>query len=166
MAFGGNYISAIKEKHDALGLGLPEYTYESQGPDHVRTFRATVAHPSWSCSYESENCQWFGTKKEAQQDAAKRALERELILGGGGTGAAAAHALTEEHTLGGEPTPAMSMPAPVHTSTPAAHSTDPSIFISDDPNLSSAVRTLLSGRSDVEVLSWIEFRSRISVRSA
>ena len=70
----GDYKSALQERLQATGAGQPKYILTDQsGPDHRKSFRIEVRVGSVSLA-EAEG----STKKQAQQDAARRALESLL----------------------------------------------------------------------------------------
>lgn len=70
----GDYKSALQERLQASGAGQPKYILTDQsGPDHRKSFRIQVRIGS-VCLGEAEGT----TKKQAQQEAARRALENLL----------------------------------------------------------------------------------------
>jgi ribonuclease-3 len=70
----GDYKSALQERLQATGAGQPKYILTDQsGPDHRKSFRIEVRVGS-ICLGEAEGT----TKKQAQQEAARRALESVL----------------------------------------------------------------------------------------
>jgi len=70
----GDYKSALQERLQATGAGQPKYILTDQsGPDHRKNFRIEVRVGSVSLA-EAEG----STKKQAQQEAARRALESLL----------------------------------------------------------------------------------------
>jgi len=70
----GDYKSALQERLQATGSGQPKYILTDQsGPDHRKSFRIEVRVGSVSLA-EAEG----STKKQAQQEAARRALESLL----------------------------------------------------------------------------------------
>ena len=70
----GDYKSALQERLQASGAGQPKYILTDQsGPDHRKSFRIEVRVGTVSLA-EAEGT----TKKQAQQEAARRALENLL----------------------------------------------------------------------------------------
>lgn len=70
----GDYKSALQERLQATGAGQPKYILTDQsGPDHRKSFRIEVRVGS-VCLAEADGT----TKKQAQQEAARRALESLL----------------------------------------------------------------------------------------
>jgi ribonuclease-3 len=70
----GDYKSALQERLQATGAGQPKYILTDQsGPDHRKSFRIEVRVGS-VCLAEAEGT----TKKQAQQEAARRALDSLL----------------------------------------------------------------------------------------
>lgn len=70
----GDYKSALQERLQATGTGQPKYILTDQsGPDHRKSFRIEVRVGS-VCLAEAEGT----TKKQAQQEAARRALQSLL----------------------------------------------------------------------------------------
>jgi ribonuclease III len=70
----GDYKSALQERLQASGAGQPKYVLTDQsGPDHRKSFRIAVRIGAL-CLAEAEGT----TKKQAQQEAARRALENLL----------------------------------------------------------------------------------------
>jgi ribonuclease-3 len=70
----GDYKSALQERLQATGAGQPKYILTDQsGPDHRKSFRIEVRVGSVSLA-EAQG----STKKQAQQEAARRALESLL----------------------------------------------------------------------------------------
>jgi ribonuclease-3 len=70
----GDYKSALQERLQATGAGQPKYILTDQsGPDHRKNFRIEVRVGSVSLA-EAEGT----TKKQAQQEAARRALQSLL----------------------------------------------------------------------------------------
>lgn len=69
---GGDYKTVLQEKLQAQGKGLPEYDLlKQEGPDHRRVFTVGV------CSGQEMLGSGVGrSKKEAEQEAARVALER------------------------------------------------------------------------------------------
>jgi len=82
----GDYKSALQERLQATGAGQPKYILTDQsGPDHRKSFRIEVRVGS-VCLAEA----YGPTKKRAQQEAARRALESLLSGALMETGAATA----------------------------------------------------------------------------
>jgi ribonuclease-3 len=70
----GDYKSALQERLQASGAGQPKYVLTDQsGPDHRKNFRIAVRIGA-VCLAEADGT----TKKQAQQEAARRALENLL----------------------------------------------------------------------------------------
>jgi len=70
----GDYKSALQERLQASGAGQPKYILADQsGPDHRKSFRIEVRVGAVTLG-EAEG----STKKQAQQEAARRALESLL----------------------------------------------------------------------------------------
>jgi ribonuclease-3 len=69
---GLDWKTSLQELCATLGLGVPEYRVEEEGPDHRKEFRATVVVASRSYGNGDGR-----TKKEAEQKAAEAAY-REL----------------------------------------------------------------------------------------
>jgi ribonuclease-3 len=72
----GDYKSALQERLQASGSGQPKYILtDSSGPDHRKHFRVEVRVSDGNSGHitlaEAEGT----TKKQAQQEAARRALE-------------------------------------------------------------------------------------------
>src|SRR4051794_3074833 len=85
----GNYKSALQEYLQALGAGAPVYRVKNEsGPDHRKRFlvevrlRAAEGEPGKPLARGMG-----GTKKHAEQDAARRALARLTASGSNGTSA-------------------------------------------------------------------------------
>jgi len=74
----GNFKSALQEHLQALKMGSPEYRVKSEsGPDHRKRFVVEVRlKASESEAGKPLACGVGGTKKNAEQDAARLALER------------------------------------------------------------------------------------------
>jgi ribonuclease-3 len=69
---GEDYKSALQERLQALGRALPEYRVAAQsGPDHRKVFTVEVLVEG-----EVLGCATGKAKKEAEQEAAREALER------------------------------------------------------------------------------------------
>ena len=69
---GQDYKSALQERVQALGHGLPDYRVAGEtGPDHRKTFNIDVVVNGAVLGRASGN-----SKKEAEQEAARLALER------------------------------------------------------------------------------------------
>ena len=84
----GDYKSALQERLQATGAGQPKYILtDSSGPDHRKHFRIEVRISDSNGGYVTLAEADGSTKKQAQQEAARRALE-SLISG-------ALHRLTE-----------------------------------------------------------------------
>ncbi len=72
-----DHKSALQEILQARGEPLPEYrVVAEQGPEHRRRFRVSCKLPG-GASFEGEG----HSKKTAQQDAARRALEAQTVAG-------------------------------------------------------------------------------------
>ena len=86
----GNYKSALQERLQAERAGTPVYRVKSEsGPDHRKRFLVEVRLKMEAGEPGKPLARGTGsTKKHAEQDAARRALERLLA---GGAGAVAAH---------------------------------------------------------------------------
>ena len=68
---GLDWKTSLQELAADRGLGVPEYRLTEAGPDHAKTFEATV----WLNS--QPHCQGLGrSKKEAEQQAASRTWEQ------------------------------------------------------------------------------------------
>jgi ribonuclease-3 len=74
----GNFKSALQEHLQAAGEGAPVYRVKSEsGPDHHKRFLVEVRlKPADGAPGKSLARGMGGTKKNAEQDAARRALER------------------------------------------------------------------------------------------
>jgi ribonuclease-3 len=74
----GNYKSALQERLQAAGVGTPVYRLKSEsGPDHRKRFLVEVRLKTESGEPGKALARGTGgTKKHAEQDAARRALER------------------------------------------------------------------------------------------
>ncbi|HLI03024.1 MAG TPA: ribonuclease III [Terracidiphilus sp.] len=74
----GNYKSALQERLQAIHAGTPEYRVKSEsGPPHRRQFVVEVRlKTAAGVSGEPLASGWGRTKKRAEQDAARRALDR------------------------------------------------------------------------------------------
>lgn len=74
----GNYKSALQERLQAVRAGTPVYRVKSEsGPDHRKRFLVEVRLKTTSGEPERPLARGLGsTKKHAEQDAARRALER------------------------------------------------------------------------------------------
>jgi ribonuclease III len=79
----GNYKSALQEQLQAVRAGTPVYRVKSEsGPDHRKRFLVEVRLKTGTGEMEQPLARGLGhTKKRAEQDAARRALER-LASGG------------------------------------------------------------------------------------
>jgi len=82
----GNYKSALQEHMQAEGTGIPVYKVKSEsGPDHRKRFLVEVRLKSESGEPGQPLARGMGsTKKYAEQDAARRALERLTANGASG----------------------------------------------------------------------------------
>lgn len=74
----GNYKSALQERLQAAGAGAPVYRLKSEsGPDHHKRFLVEVRQKGDSGQKGKPLARGIGrTKKLAEQDAARRALDR------------------------------------------------------------------------------------------
>jgi ribonuclease-3 len=74
----GNYKSALQERLQAARAGAPVYRVKSEsGPDHHKRFLVEVRRKSEGAGPGTPLARGMGhTKKHAEQDAARRALER------------------------------------------------------------------------------------------
>jgi ribonuclease-3 len=81
----GNYKSALQERLQAIGAGAPVYRIKSEsGPDHRKRFLVEVRLKAGEREPGKFLARGLGTtKKDAEQDAARRALAR---LAAGATG--------------------------------------------------------------------------------
>jgi ribonuclease III len=86
----GNYKSALQERLQAARAGSPVYRVKSEsGPDHRKRFLVEVRLKVGESEPGKPLARGVGsTKKHAEQDAARRALER-LKMDSSGTGALA-----------------------------------------------------------------------------
>jgi len=82
----GNYKSALQEHLQAERTGTPVYKVKSEsGPDHRKRFLVEVRLKSESGEPGQPLARGMGsTKKYAEQDAARRALERLTANGASG----------------------------------------------------------------------------------
>lgn len=93
----GNYKSALQEHLQAQRAGMPVYRVRREsGPDHRKKFLVevrlkTTGEPGTALARGAGS-----TKKLAEQDAARRALEKLLSEGGLGAASAGADEKTEE----------------------------------------------------------------------
>jgi ribonuclease-3 len=73
----GNYKSALQERLQAAGAGAPVYLIKSEsGPDHHKRFLVEVRQKGEAGQKGKPLARGMGrTKKDAEQDAARRALE-------------------------------------------------------------------------------------------
>ena len=72
----GDYKSALQELLQARGIGQPEYSVEGEsGPDHRKRFLVEVRSPEGD-SFRALARGSGSTKKKAEQEAARRALEK------------------------------------------------------------------------------------------
>ena len=78
----GNYKSALQERLQAAGAGAPVYRVKSEsGPDHHKRFLVEVRQKGKAGQKGTRLARGMGrTKKDAEQDAARRALD--LLLSG------------------------------------------------------------------------------------
>lgn len=81
----GNYKSALQERLQAAGAGAPVYRVKSEsGPDHHKRFLVEVRRKGETGQKGEPLARGMGrTKKDAEQDAARRALD--LLLNGSGS---------------------------------------------------------------------------------
>ena len=72
----GNYKSALQERLQAAGAGVPVYRVKTEsGPDHHKRFLVEVRLKSEAGQKGKPLARGMGrTKKHAEQDAARRAL--------------------------------------------------------------------------------------------
>jgi len=94
----GNFKSALQERLQAARAGTPLYRVKSEnGPPHRRQFLVEVRLRTGSGERTEPLAQGLGsTKKHAEQDAARRALERLAAENGNTVGHAAVEAKQEE----------------------------------------------------------------------
>lgn len=73
----GNYKSALQERLQAAGAGAPVYRVKSEsGPDHQKRFLVEVRQKGEAGQQGKPLARGMGrTKKDAEQDAARRALD-------------------------------------------------------------------------------------------
>jgi ribonuclease-3 len=73
----GNYKSALQERLQAAGAGAPVYRVKSEsGPDHHKRFLVEVRQKGEAGQKGKPLARGMGsTKKDAEQDAARRALD-------------------------------------------------------------------------------------------
>jgi ribonuclease-3 len=90
----GNYKSALQEHLQAAKAGSPVYRVRSEsGPDHRKRFLVEVRLKSGEGEPGKALARGIGsTKKHAEQDAARRALDRLGATGGNSNGLAGAAA--------------------------------------------------------------------------
>ncbi|WP_260703601.1 ribonuclease III [Edaphobacter flagellatus] len=75
----GDHKSALQEHLQALGAGQPQYVLKAQtGPDHQKLFRVEVRIPDGEGGTRALGESEGTTKKQAQQQAARIAVERLL----------------------------------------------------------------------------------------
>ncbi|MGO8758795.1 MAG: ribonuclease III [Terracidiphilus sp.] len=88
----GNYKSALQERLQAARTGTPVYRVKSEsGPDHHKRFLVEVRLKSEAGEKGTPLARGMGrTKKHAEQDAARRALDRLAILDSGSAAAESA----------------------------------------------------------------------------
>lgn len=85
----GNYKSALQEHLQAMGAGIPVYRVRREsGPDHRKRFLVEVRLKSAGEPGAAMARGMGSTKKRAEQDAARRALEKLLAPSAGETAAA------------------------------------------------------------------------------
>jgi len=79
----GNYKSALQERLQALRVGAPVYRVKNEsGPDHHKRFLVEVRLKGKGGGPGKPLARGMGrTKKHAEQDAARRALERLMTAG-------------------------------------------------------------------------------------
>jgi ribonuclease-3 len=79
----GNYKSALQERLQAARAGAPVYRVKSEsGPDHRKRFLVEVGLKSGAGKRGEPLARGTGrTKKDAEQDAARRALDRLALTG-------------------------------------------------------------------------------------
>ncbi len=79
----GNYKSALQERLQAARAGTPVYRVKSEsGPDHHKRFLVEVGLKSAAGKRGEPLARGMGrTKKHAEQDAARRALDRLSLAG-------------------------------------------------------------------------------------
>jgi ribonuclease-3 len=79
----GNYKSALQEHLQATRAGIPVYRVKSEsGPDHHKRFLVEVRLKTAESEPGKQLARGMGsTKKHAEQDAARRALERLKAAG-------------------------------------------------------------------------------------
>jgi ribonuclease-3 len=85
----GNYKSALQEFLQASKAGTPVYQVKSEsGPDHRKRFMVEVrVKPEGGEPGRPQARGTGSTKKHAEQDAARRALDRLKATAGGTSGA-------------------------------------------------------------------------------
>jgi len=78
----GNYKSALQEHLQAVRAGSPVYRMKDEsGPDHRKRFQVEVRLKVGEGEPGKALARGMGsTKKQAEQDAARRALERLRVL--------------------------------------------------------------------------------------
>jgi ribonuclease-3 len=93
----GNYKSALQEHLQAARTGTPVYRLKSEsGPDHRKRFMVEVRLKTEAGEPGKPLARGMGsTKKQAEQDAARRALDR-LTATAGKSGAPTPDAEKEE----------------------------------------------------------------------
>ncbi|MDE1178078.1 MAG: ribonuclease III [Edaphobacter sp.] len=75
----GDHKSALQEHLQAIGAGQPQYVLTAQsGPDHQKLFRVEVRIPDGRGGSRALGESEGSTKKQAQQQAARIAVERLL----------------------------------------------------------------------------------------
>jgi len=69
-----NWKNELQEYCQKKGVRLPEYDFSSKGADHLKKFIVTVivTIDTQTLKFTGD---WFNKKKEAEQDAARKALE-------------------------------------------------------------------------------------------
>ncbi len=95
----GNYKSALQERLQAARAGTPVYRVKSEtGPDHRKRFLVEVRIETRAGEPGQPLAVGMGTtKKRAEQDAARRALEQLADAGAAGPGETEPGAHEEEH---------------------------------------------------------------------
>jgi ribonuclease-3 len=97
----GNFKSALQEHLQASGAGTPVYRVKSEsGPDHRKRFLVEVRLKAADSEAGKPLARGKGsTKKHAEQDAARRALERLQATGETAAAQAEAKPSAEEEEL-------------------------------------------------------------------
>jgi ribonuclease III len=101
----GNYKSALQERLQASRAGAPVYSVKSEsGPDHHKRFLVEVRLKDEGSQPGIPLARGMGrTKKHAEQDAARRALERLRMMGSGAGPATARSAQEDDAAQDQEP---------------------------------------------------------------